>query len=170
MIRKFDLALKVLKILLLIKQFESLWYVWKPLQYRSKWNQFKQHWETSIKYLWQISKLSRFWAPTLPLAITSTNTTSLLGGAFCHLLGRLYSPKGHWVIIPKSQKVMQLGIRPMFNDTQVRVLLISVPWTVFFFSRAGNWTWALLMLSKYSTREPISPVNNPFQVTIKEPG
>lgn len=35
MIRNFDLAVQILKMLPLIKQFKSLWYVRKPLKYRS---------------------------------------------------------------------------------------------------------------------------------------
>lgn len=59
MIRKFDLALQVLIMLLLIKQFESLWYVWKPLWYRNEINLNNTE-KLAIKYLWQVSKLSGF--------------------------------------------------------------------------------------------------------------
>lgn len=160
MIRKFDLALQVLKMLLLIKQFESLWYVWKPLRYRNEINLNNTE-KLAIKYLWQISKLSGFWAPTLHYP--SHLHTPFGEERYVTYQVRLYSPNGHWVIDPKSEKVMESGIRPMFNDSQVRVLFISVSWTVFFFfSRAGNWTWASLMLSNYSTRKPISLINNPF--------
>lgn len=133
MIRKFDLSLQVLKMLLPIKQFESLWYVWKPLRYRNKWNPFEQHWETSIKYLWQISKSSGLWAPTLHCPSHLHTPLPFWEECYVTYQVRLYSHKGHWVSVPKSQKVMQSGIRPMFHDSQVRALFISVPWTAFFF-------------------------------------